>query len=541
MAQMGYDVVVVGSGIAGLSFALEVAQKGYSVAIITKKNRADSNTNYAQGGIACVTSKGDAFDLHIKDTLDAGDGLNDESVARKIVEEAPACIEELIQFGVQFSQEQNGSFSLGQEGGHSQRRILHANDVTGKVIESALLDSVAKLKNIEVLEHFFAIDLITLKKNFPEHYSKHNEVLGLYALDTNKGEVKTFAAKVILIATGGIGQAYQFTTNPDIATGDGIAMAYRAGVGISNMEFVQFHPTALYTKDDDRFLISEAIRGEGAILRDMEGNSFMPKYDTRGDLASRDIVARAIDLEMQQSGSKHVWLDITHESDDYLKKRFPHIFETLLQRGINMAKDYIPVVPAAHYLCGGIVTNISAETELPGLYACGEAACTGLHGANRLASNSLLEAVVMARRGARSVIDYLKRYQDDSMPLPSWVSGDIQDSDERVVLSHNWEELKQTMWDYVGIVRSTKRLQRAKTRIQNLSNEINEYYWDFKVEPKLLELRNLTQVALLVIECAMQRKESRGLHYTLDYLEKLEDAKPSYIIKPEEKEICASK
>ena len=519
-----YDVVVVGSGIAGLSFAIKVAESGKRVAIITKKNSAESNTNYAQGGIAAVTSKTDDVEAHVSDTLDAGDGLCDEAVVREILADGSASIEELAQRGVAFTQLDDGRVSLGKEGGHSKRRILHVKDVTGKAIEEALLQSVAESDRIDMFEHYFAIELITESKLSGYSGGKTDDrILGIYALDTQSGFVETFAAHAVLLATGGIGQVYQYTTNPFIATGDGIAMAYRAGVEILNMEFIQFHPTAFYSRSSDRFLISEAVRGEGAVLRNLDGEAFMERYDSRKDLAPRDIVARAIDSEMKQSGARHVWLDIRGKSKKELRDRFPTIYDHCARNGIYLEKDMIPVVPAAHYLCGGVKTNLNGETSLSGLYVCGEAACTGLHGANRLASNSLLEAVVMANRGARAVVDYLKNGGEPVADLPEWVDGDMHDLDERVVLLHNWDEVKHTMWNYVGIVRSTKRLERARVRIRNLEREINDYYWNFKVDESLLELRNLIQVAALIVECALQRKESRGLHYTLDYSEKAKD------------------
>ncbi|MFU8847132.1 MAG: L-aspartate oxidase [Opitutales bacterium] len=514
-----YDVVVVGSGIAGLSFALKVAEAGRKVAIITKKNSAESNTNYAQGGIAAVTSQTDDVEMHVADTLDAGDGLCDEGAVREILKDGPACIEELMRRGVGFSQLQDGRVSLGKEGGHSKRRILHVKDITGKAIEQALLHAVDHSPQIEMLEHHFAIELITSAKlrRLGQAAPGINRVLGLYALNTQSGEVETFKASSVMLATGGIGQIYLYTTNPFIATGDGIAMAYRAGVEVRNLEFIQFHPTAFYTRDSDRFLISEAVRGEGAILRNLRGEAFMDQYDKRKDLAPRDIVARAIDSEMKKSGARHVWLDTRPIGLKTLHERFPNIYDYCAKQGLSLEKDMIPVVPAAHYLCGGVKTNLDAETSLAGLYACGEVACTGLHGANRLASNSLLEAVVMANRGAASVLHYLDETSETPIDLPVWADGDVRDSDERVVLLHNWDEMKRTMWDYVGIVRSTKRLERARTRIHTLEREINEYYWNFKVDESLLELRNMILVAQLVIDCALQRKESRGLHYTLDY------------------------
>lgn len=521
--QHNFDVLVVGTGIAGLSFARKVAHEGFRVALLTKKERAESNTNYAQGGIAAVTSETDDFELHIKDTLIAGDGLCDEAAVRTIIEEGPEQINELIRLGVEFSQLDDGRVSLHREGGHSKRRILHVKDLTGKAIENALLDAIDREPNIELFEHLHAVDLITSRKlafKGCKVEAEINRVVGLYAYDAIKDRVLTFAAPVVMLCTGGVGQVYLYTTNPSIATGDGIAMAFRAGAQIRNMEFIQFHPTALFAKSDDRFLISEAVRGEGGILRNLEGEAFMERYDERRDLAPRDVVARAIDSEMKTSGARHVWLDITHQSREFLLERFPHIYKHCLAAGIDMAKQPIPVVPAMHYLCGGVYTNMDAMTDLAGLYACGEVACTGLHGANRLASNSLLEAVVMAHRGARSVIHELRTGAHKPVELPEWEVGDARDSDERVVLSHNWDELRRALWDYVGIVRTDKRLERALTRVRNLKREINDYYWHAKVEPRLLELRNLVEVAEIIIMCALRRRESRGLHYTLDYPKK---------------------
>lgn len=524
---MKFDIIVIGSGIAGLSFAIKSAANGLHVAIVTKKASAESNTNHAQGGIACVYDRADDFENHVRDTLIAGDGLCDEAATRAIVSAAPERIRELIEIGVKFSRGEDGAYDLTREGGHSFRRILHADDLTGKAIEDALLSVAGKSGKIEFFEYHMAIDLITsarlpgakIANNSPE-----NRVLGAYVLNVSTGQVETFRADAVVLASGGIGQVYQYTTNPDIATGDGIAMAYRAGALVRNMEFVQFHPTALYAPDGSRELISESVRGEGAILRDISGRAFMKDYDERGDLAPRDIVARAIDSEMKKSGAPHVWLDISHKPAEYLRERFPHIYKTCLAHGIDMAKDKIPVVPAAHYLCGGVKTNMRAETNLRGLYACGETAATGLHGANRLASNSLLEAVVLAHNGATAVKEYLDgRGNVSAQDVPDWQDGAVSDSDERVVLSHNWDELRRAMWDYVGIVRTTKRLHRALRRVQMLKKEINEYYWNFKVEARLLELRNLVQVAEIVILCALQRHESRGLHCTRDYPEKSEE------------------
>jgi len=533
MPPLVYDVVAVGTGIAGLSFALKVASRGLSVAILTKKHSAESNTNYAQGGIASVTSQTDDFEMHVADTLDAGDGLCNEDIVREIVRAGPPRIQELAEMGVAFSRLEDGRISLGKEGGHSKRRILHVQDVTGRAIEEALLAAVAASPRIRVFEHHFAIDVITRAKlsrtGFPVPASE-NRVVGLYALDSRSGRVLTFRTGAVMLGTGGAGQVYQFTTNPDIATGDGIAMAYRAGAEVRNMEFIQFHPTALYSLEGERFLISEAVRGEGAVLRDMDGHAFMEKYDSRRDLAPRDIVARAIDTEMKRTGARHVWLDATHAAGT-IAQRFPFIYENCKARGIDITQDWIPVTPAAHYVCGGVKTNLRAEAGMPGLYAVGEAACTGLHGANRLASNSLLEAVVLAHWGAESVGAYLAHTPLEELELPDWQDGDFRDPDERVVLSHNWDELRRAMWDYVSIVRTTKRLQRARTRVQNLIKEINEYYWNFKVDATLLELRNLVQVAELIIESALLRQESRGLHFVLDAPGKL----------PEPKDTCLQK
>jgi len=517
-----FDFLVIGSGVAGLLFALKTAEHS-RVAIVTKKVLTDSNTVYAQGGIAAVTSDSDDFELHVRDTLEAGDGLCDESVVRTIINEGPSRIQELIDLGVRFSQLEDGRVSLHKEGGHSKRRILHVQDLTGKAIETALLRSVESHERITLLEHVHAIDLITNRKlALRGHQVEANgtRILGLYGYDSLKEQVCTFAAPAVMLCTGGVGQVYLYTTNPPIATGDGIAMAYRAGAEIRNMECIQFHPTALYS-GEERFLISEAVRGEGGTLRNLDGHAFMADYDRRGDLAPRDVVARAIDSEMKKAGTRHVFLDISDKPLAFLKERFPHIHAHCLGQGIDISREPIPVVPAMHYLCGGVSTNLCGETGLEGLYACGEVACTGLHGANRLASNSLLEAVVTAHSGAGAVDAYLRRNPDRLPDLPEWVDGNLQDSDERVILSHNWDELKRTMWDYVGIVRTTKRLDRARTRIRNLKREIHDYYWNFKVEPGLLELRNLVEVADMIITCALQRKESRGLHYTLDYPEKM--------------------
>lgn len=521
-----FDVLVIGSGIAGLSFALKVARQGRSVAILTKKTKADSNTNWAQGGIAVVTAETDDFAKHVADTLTAGDGLCDRKVVKQIITDGPARVRELVDLGLEFSRAEDGDYDLGREGGHSERRILHVKDMTGKAIESALIKAIGREPRVALFEHFFAIDVITTAKLAGRRRRADTEdrVAGVYALDVRDGRVATFQAPVVMLSSGGAGQVYLYTTNPDIATGDGIAMAYRAGVEVRNMEFIQFHPTALYSMSGKRFLISEAVRGEGAILRNAEGEAFMARYHKLADLAPRDIVARAIDAEMKRTGAPHVWLDITHRNAAFLRTRFPVIYKFCKAEGIDIAKGMIPVVPAAHYTCGGVATTLAAETTLPGLYACGEVACTGLHGANRLASNSLLEAVVMAHRGAASVDAYFKRIQKtDAKPpvIPAWRDLGGGDLDERVVVSHNWDELRRTMWDYVSIQRTTKRLERARTRIATLARETQEYYWNFSVDARLLELRNMIQVSELIVACALQRRESRGLHSIADHPKKL--------------------
>ena len=512
-----FDFIVLGSGIAGLSFALKVAERG-RVAIITKKNRADSNTNWAQGGIAAVTSKEDSVEMHVRDTLEAGAGLCKEAVVRTIVGEGPARIQELIELGTHFTEREvpnsrgQRELDLTKEGGHSKRRVLHAKDATGAEVERALLDAIARHSNIEVFENHFAIDLITTQKL---GLVGANRCLGIYALDKAGGRVETFAAPVTLLATGGCGKVYLYTTNPDIATGDGVAMAYRAGTPIANMEFIQFHPTCLFHPKERTLLITEAVRGEGGYLLGTDRQRFMSRYDTRAELAPRDIVARAIDSEMKRTGADNVWLDITHKPAPFIISHFPTIYQRLLKLGIDMTKEPIPVVPAAHYQCGGVVTDVNGETEIAGLYAVGEVACTGLHGANRLASNSLLEAMVCAHRAALSVLGNPPPPSKEQ--IPPWQSGHAHDADELVVVSHNWDEIRRLMWDYVGIVRTTKRLQRAKKRIAHLQEEIQEYYWDFTVTSDLLELRNIATVAELIVDCALQRPESRGLHYNLDF------------------------
>jgi L-aspartate oxidase len=484
------DHLVIGSGIAGLSFALKAAAEG-SVTVITKSAAAECNTAYAQGGIACVTSEEDSFDLHLKDTLVAGAGLCDEAVSRQIVMEGPARVRELIALGVQFDQREVG--------------------------EDGSTEAVRSHPAITVLENHMAVDLVTLGKL---GYASENRVVGVYVLDEATGIVHTLRSDRVVLATGGCGKVYLYTTNPDVATGDGLAMAWRAGARVANMEFIQFHPTCLFHPEERSFLISEAVRGEGGILLNARGERFMERYDERKELAPRDIVARAIDAEMKRTGARCMYLDISHRPAEFVRERFPNIESTCRRLGIDITREPIPVVPAAHYQCGGVETDVDGATSLRGLYALGEVGCTGLHGANRLASNSLLEAVTLAHR-CHERMQRGRRSGDDEFshayPIPDWASGDAQDMDEAVVITHNWEEIRRLMWDYVGIVRTTKRLQRASARLRNLEHEIREFYWNFKVTKDLLELRNLCTVASLIVDCALMRQESRGLHYTLDY------------------------
>ncbi|MCS7008770.1 MAG: L-aspartate oxidase, partial [Chthoniobacterales bacterium] len=487
-----FDFVVIGSGAAGLSFALHVAPHG-SVALITKRSLSDSNTAWAQGGIACVSSDEDNFDLHIRDTLECGAGLCNEEVVRSIITEGPSVIRQLIDMGLQFDlrwrDDGEREMDLGKEGGHSKRRILHVRDETGKAIIDTLINKVRSSPSIQIFEHHMAVDLLTTGKL---GYAMQDSCVGVYVLNSLSGEVEVFRSDVIVLATGGCGKVYLYSTNPDIATGDGVAMAWRAGATIANMEFIQFHPTCLYHTEKKSFLISEAIRGEGGVLLDTKFRRFMHKYHPRGELAPRDIVARAIDAEMKRLGSKFVYLDISHRPSSFLKDRFPHIYETCLKLGMDITSQPIPVVPAAHYQCGGVKTDLHGETSLRGLFAIGECACTGLHGANRLASNSLLEALVMAKRASQKAIRRIRLRQNYS--LPEWRHGQAVEPDELVVISHNWDEIRRLMWDYVGIVRTDKRLQRAATRLRNLHAEIQEFYWNFRITTDILELRNLVIV-----------------------------------------------
>jgi len=519
------DFLVIGSGIAGLSYALKAAKIG-KVTIITKKQIQQTNTALAQGGVAAVFSKIDSFDLHIKDTLNAGDGLCNEEVAAMVVKNGPERIKELVKQGANFNKQGDGEydFSLGKEGGHAAKRIVYAHDLTGKEIEDTLVKNAEQNKNITILEDHIAVNLITFSSSIRSGLvvtQRENICCGAYVLNNKTGKIETFYSGIVLLATGGASKVYLYTSNPDIATGDGIAMAYRAGASVANLEFVQFHPTCLYHPEAKNFLISEAVRGEGAVLIDTKGRRFMEDYTPDKELACRDVVARAIDSELKKTGEDSVFLDITHKDPGFIKKRFPNIYSKCMECGIDMTKDPIPVVPAAHYMCGGVATDLNGKTDIQRLYAVGETACTGFHGANRLASNSLLEALVYSHRAYQSSVKDFKSIENKVIvTLDQWDEIDATDSDEAIVVAHNWDEIRRLMWNYVGIVRSDKRLQRALRRILNIQTEINDYYWDFKVTPDLLELRNLATVAELVIKSALMRKESRGLHYNIEYPEK---------------------
>ncbi|MHA2333666.1 MAG: L-aspartate oxidase [Candidatus Hodarchaeales archaeon] len=521
-AEVKCDVLVIGSGLAGLFFALKAANFG-RVVVLTKTTMSDCATTRAQGGIASVLSSNDSISSHVSDTMIAGDGMCHPGVVRQIVSAGPARIKELTSWGVQFSKTDNGDFDLGLEAAHSNRRIVHARDITGAEINRALCIAINQTPSIVVLQQHIAINL--------KIHAGH--CLGAYVLDKSRGIVKNFSARITVLATGGLGKTFLYTSNPDISSGDGIAMAYRAGATVMNMEFVQFHPTLLYHPYAKSFLISEALRGEGARLLDSEGERFMSNYDSRMELASRDVVARAIDSELKRTGEDKVFLDISFKDPNFIRKRFPGINEKCYSLGIDITKEPIPVVPAAHYTIGGVRTTVSGITDIPGLLVIGEAACTGFHGANRLASNSLLEAAVMAHYATRECQTILQK--DRPMkPVRSfspWNAGDAVDSDESVVVSQNWMEVRLLMWNYVGIVRSDKRLRRANRRINLLQDEINQYYWNFKVISDLIELRNIADVARMIIVSAFHRKESRGVHYNIDYPQKRYVAKDTLIRK----------
>ncbi len=513
--QHDFDVLIIGSGASGLSLALKLADHA-NVGVISKGPLKEGSTYYAQGGIAAVLDPADTLESHIEDTLNAGAGLCDPTVVEFVASKGKESIEWLLDLGVPFTPDDATElpWHLTREGGHSHRRIIHAADATGKAVETTLETQVRANPNISLYEHHIAIDLITGSKIG----LKTDRCLGAYVLNKEQDHVVTFRAKFVVLATGGAGKVYLYTSNPDVSTGDGIAMAARAGCDIANMEFMQFHPTCLYHPAAKSFLITEAIRGEGGILLLPDGERFMDRFDERAELAPRDIVARAIDHEMKRTGSDSVFLDISHKPARFIKEHFPNVSNKCLEYGFDITREPIPVVPAAHYICGGVIADLNGQTTLPGLYAIGETSCTGLHGANRMASNSLLECLVFAQSCHDDIVAHLT---SASMPpdLPFWDETQVRDSDEEVVVSHNWDELRRFMWDYVGIVRTTKRLQRAKNRVELLKAEIAEYYGNFRVNNDLIELRNLVQVADLIIQSALHRKESRGLHYILDYPE----------------------
>ncbi|MBD8476074.1 L-aspartate oxidase [Pseudomonas sp. CFBP 8770] len=531
--QLQHDVLVIGSGAAGLSLALALPDT-LRIAVISKGGLGDGSTPWAQGGVAAVLADTDTVEAHVQDTLQAGAGLCDEEAVRFTVEHSRAAIQWLVELGVPFTREQATDpehtgfpFHLTREGGHSQRRIIHAADATGAAMFDTLLAAARLRPNIELMEQCAAIDLITERRLG----RAEDRCLGAYVLDHRSGAVNTHAARFTVLATGGAAKVYLYTSNPDGACGDGIAMAWRAGCRVANLEFNQFHPTCLYHPQAKSFLITEALRGEGALLKLANGERFMPRFDPRAELAPRDIVARAIDHEMKRLGAECVYLDISHKPADFIRSHFPTVYQRCLTFGIDITRQPIPVVPAAHYTCGGVQVDQHGRTDVPCLYAIGETSCTGLHGANRMASNSLLECIVYARSAAEHIVSCLA---DVAMPgaLLQWDASQVTDSDEDVIIAHNWDELRRFMWDYVGIVRTTKRLQRAQHRVRLLLDEIDEFYSNYKVSRDLIELRNLAQVAELMIASAMQRKESRGLHYTLDYPDLLPEAKDTILEPP---------
>lgn len=517
-----FDVLIIGSGLAGQSAALRLAEH-CDVALISKRGIEDSASGWAQGGIAAVLDSRDSIEAHIQDTLIAGAWLNDGPATRFVVENGRSAIQWLIEQGVPFTKDDAG-YHLTREGGHSARRVIHVADATGLAVQDTLTKKVRNHPRIRIFEDHIAIDLITGEKLG----TSENRCFGAYVLNSRSGEVITMGAPHTLLATGGAGKVYLYTTNPDTSTGDGIAMAYRAGCRVANMEFIQFHPTCLYHPNAKSFLISEAVRGEGGLLCLPDGTRFMPEHDERGELAPRDIVARAIDFEMKKRGLDCVYLDISHKGEDFIREHFPNIYARCLELGIDITREPIPVVPAAHYTCGGVVSDLKGRTDVPGLYVAGEASCTGLHGANRLASNSLLECLVFSEAAVKDIL----ANRNVAMPaLPQWDESRVTDADEEVVISHNWDELRRFMWDYVGIVRTSKRLKRARHRIALLMREIDEFYANFRVSHDLIELRNLVVTADLIVRCAQQRKESRGLHFSPDFPDLLKKARNTVLRK----------
>ena len=522
-----FDVIIVGSGGAGLSLALSLPDH-FNIAVLAKSTLTDASTFYAQGGVAAVLDEMDSIEQHIDDTMIAGAQLCEMDAVKQTVEGGKPSVDFLLKHGVQFTLDEQEQLHLTREGGHSQRRIIHAADATGRAISTTLVQRAQEKQNIKIFENYIAIDLICSQKL---GLDGDNRALGLYVLDEKTEKVHTFLAPFTALACGGAMKAYLYTSNPDIATGDGIAMAYRAGCRVANMEFNQFHPTCLYHPQARSFLITEAMRGEGAYLRLPDGERFMLRFDERAELAPRDIVARAIDYEIKRLGIRHVWLDITHKDESFVKEHFPTLYARLLELGIDITKDMIPVVPAAHYTCGGVVVDENSQTDIAGLYAIGETSYTGLHGANRMASNSLLECFVYGMSAAKHIQENFKADQP-APAVPAWDDSQVTNPDEDVVILQNWDELRQTMWNYVGIVRTTKRLERALHRIEMLKKEITEYYQDYQVSKNLIELRNLVLVSEMIVRCAMHRKESRGLHFTLDYPELLPELRKTVLVPP---------
>ncbi len=523
-----FDVIIVGSGGAGLSLALSLPDH-FNIAVLAKSTLTEASTFYAQGGVAAVLDETDSIEQHIDDTMIAGADLCEMQAVAQTVKGGKPTVDFLLKHGVQFTLDEQEQLHLTREGGHSQRRIIHAADATGRAISTTLVQRAEEKSNIHIFENYIAIDVITSQKLGLDE--PHNRALGLYALDEKTEKVHTFLAPSTALACGGAMKAYLYTSNPDIATGDGIAMAYRAGCRVANMEFNQFHPTCLYHPQARSFLITEAMRGEGAYLRLPDGERFMLRFDERAELAPRDIVARAIDYEIKRLGIRHVWLDITHKPTEFITEHFPTLYARLLELGIDITKEMIPVVPAAHYTCGGVVVDEHSQTDIAGLYAIGETSYTGLHGANRMASNSLLECFVYGMSAAEHIENQFNPTHS-TLDVPAWDDSQVMNPDEEVVILQNWDELRQTMWNYVGIVRSTKRLERALHRIEMLKKEITEYYHDYHVSKNLIELRNLVLVSEMIVRCAMQRKESRGLHFTLDYPELSSELRKTILTPP---------